>query len=199
MLVRYSLVMLALAGCTLLQAAPADLKPAPSSAELEKMWQGFIAIDDEGTRAAHQHMKRMIAAPEATVAFLADRLQPVKPADAKLIQKLIADLDSSDFKTREDANQKLAAMGVLALDALKTKLAKDPGSLEAKKRMSRLVTQAEQTGVSAEELRAVRGIFVLGELGTPAARQVLDKLAKGASGVLITDRARKTLAQIDKK
>ncbi|MGE3808363.1 MAG: hypothetical protein AB7K24_27185 [Gemmataceae bacterium] len=165
-----------------------------TSAQLETIWANFNAIDDEGTHLARAGMKRMVAAPDLAVPFLRDKLKPVKAPDAATLDKLLEELDSNDFKTREQANQSLEKLGVLALGALKDRLKENPGSLEAKNRMTRLIDHAERATVSAEELRAVRGIFVLRAIGGSDAKSALEALAKGADETVVTRQARKALA-----
>ena len=47
-----------------------------------------------------------------------------------------------------------------------------------------------------ERLRIQRAVMVLEQIGTPEARQLLEKLSKGAEGALLTEEARAALKRL---
>jgi hypothetical protein len=68
-------------------------------------------------------------------------------------------------------------------------------SPEARRRLRRLLGRLKSRGVPAEVLRGLRGVEVLEWLGTPGARAVLAKLAKGRAGADLTLEARAALGR----
>src|SRR5207248_8828409 len=105
----------------------------------------------------------------------------LKGADDKTraIAKLIADLDSPKFATREKATQALADLGAITRPFLEEALAKKP-SLEARRRMQELM--AKLPGKDVEPwLRDVRAIEALERIGTAEARKVLERVAAGSA------------------
>jgi WD40 repeat protein len=74
--------------------------------KLDSLWADLLADDAaQGYRAIH----RLTEAPEQTVPFLRERLQAKTNSDVKLADRLIADLDSSEFTVRETADKKWAS------------------------------------------------------------------------------------------
>jgi hypothetical protein len=129
------------------------------------------------------------------VTFLKGRLKPVPPLDSKRIDQWLTDLDSRDFNTREQAAKGLQEAGELALPALEKKLTEKTVSLEARRRMGALLENTK-TVLSADELRQVRAIEVLEEIGSAEARDLLDSLAHGGEGALLTEQAKKALSRL---
>jgi len=65
-----------------------------------------------------------------------------------------------------------------------------------------LAALAEDAPPSPEQLRTLRAVAVLEQLGTPEARGLLDKLAQGAPGALVTEEAkaaRERLRKLDEQ
>jgi hypothetical protein len=179
-------------------AAPAERGQPLQAGDLEAIWKGFTQNDEAGTKKAWQDIAAMIQAPQLAVPFLQVRLKPVPRANAKRIAQCLADLDSGNFKTREKAMRELEGFGELALPAVDKKLAEKTLSVEARRRMEALA-QKPKTVLSGEELRSLRAIEVLEGIGTPEARAVLDKLAGGGEGVVLTEQARRALARLERR
>ncbi len=108
--------------------------------ELASLWD---ELDGDAVKA-HQAMVRLTAAGAATVALLRKQVPPAagKSLDAKEIDRLVTDLDSDSFETREKASQALEKCGTLARSALLKALAATP-SPEKKRRVQELVERAE--------------------------------------------------------
>src|SRR5262249_25875780 len=128
------------------------------------------------------------------VPFLARQLRPAEAPDPKHLARLIADLDADDFAVREKATRELGELGALARPAVRQALAGKP-SVEARGRLERPEGRGG-SALGAEELRAWRAVEVLERLGTPEARQVLEKLAKGAAEVRQTEDAQAALQRL---
>jgi RNA polymerase sigma factor (sigma-70 family) len=177
-------------------AAPFAAKAAPAgrdvpAKELAARWDA-LAGDDAAK--AFEAAGELVVSRQA-VAFLAERLKPSAAADARQIEKWIAELDSNEFAVREKASAELRKLGGPAMPAMRKALAGDP-SAEVRRQLEDLIAQAGNTTLSGDELRVWRAVEVLERLGTPEAREVLSKLAKGAPGALTTEAAREALERM---
>jgi WD40 repeat protein len=161
----------------------------------EKCWSTLASAD---AAAAYKAIWQLVASPKESVPFLAEKLKPVAEVDAKRIAALIAALDSEKFAEREQATTDLAKLGEAVEPALKKLLAGQP-SAEAKRRAEELLAKLGGVVTNPEQLRTLRAIEALEHIGTPEAKQVLEKLAKGAAGARETEDARRSLARLEKQ
>ncbi len=139
----------------------------------------------------------MAAAPDKSVAFIRERIQPASPVDPKRIVKLIGDLDATQFKVRQLATAELLQVGDRALPAIDKAIAAKP-ALETHLRLQDVRKRLASPVLKKDVLRAYRAIEVLERIATPDAREVLQTLAAGDTGALITTQARLALARLDK-
>lgn len=173
--------------------------PAPAaelaSKEMETLWTDLAGTD---AVQAYRSILKLASAPKQSIALLRGRLAPVLGVDAKKIDQLLADLGSSNFKTRTQATAELSALGELALPTLQKAFA-SPVSLEAKRRMEPLIHKLMSGTLTAGRLRVVRAVEVLDKIATPEARQIVAALAKGAPGALLTREAQAVVERIDRE
>src|SRR5262249_53034495 len=94
------------------------------------------------------------------------------------------------------AREELEKLGGRAAPALLKALAREP-SEEQRKWIEELLQQAEVRRWSGAQMQTVRAIEALERAGTPAAKAVLENLARGADGALETLEARAALAGLD--
>ena len=129
-------------------------------------------------------MWALAAVPESSVPFLKRRLRPTCTTAAQ-IARWIADLDSDDFETREKASAELRREDGAAESALTTALTAKP-SPEARRRIEELLESLnrERKSLHPSDLRLVRAVEALEDIGTPAARDVLTDLADGPDTAL---------------
>jgi RNA polymerase sigma factor (sigma-70 family) len=146
-------------------------------------------------RTAFAARGKMAGSPEQAVALCKERLAPVRAADPALLRRLLADLDSDDYKTREKARKGLEKTGDRATAALAEALTKKP-SLETYRRIQALLRRLGRPVARPETLRSLRAVAVLEDIGTPAARKVIETLAKGLPEALLTREAKETLRRL---
>ena len=166
----------------------AKLPPPLTEKELDELWSALAAADGA---AAQRAMGRLARAPGQTAPWLAERLKPAAKATAQLeksVREWTSKLDDDDFDTREKAAAELAKLGEAAGPALQKAL-DDASSAEARKRISDLLKKLGAPGTNPELLRELRAVEVLEGIDTPEARKVLEKLAGGAPGALLTREA----------
>lgn len=125
-----------------------------------------------------------------------ERLRPAEAPTAQQIAVLIADLDSNRFSVRQKASDDLAKIRDVVAGALRKKLAEKP-SLELRQRIEQLLNRTEQ--LTPESLRALRVVEVLEHIGSPGAKQELERLANGAEGARLTREAKASLERMKKR
>jgi WD40 repeat protein len=176
-------------------------KPVPAAAvaelkegDLETCWGELLNSDGE---KAYGAILKLAGSPRLAVPYLAGRIRPATPADPSKLKKLIGELDSDDFTERANAAEELENLGELALPALQKVLAGPPAPTpEVRRRAERMIARLTVGVLDGEQVRLVRALEVLERSGTPAARHLLELLAKGAPGVLVTRKAQESLERI---
>jgi RNA polymerase sigma factor (sigma-70 family) len=168
--------------------------PNPSAPMLEALWA------DLGSENAHQGfgaLRALAASPKPAVALLRDKLSSMAQADPQKLAQLLEALDDDRFAVRKQAVGALERLGCEAEPALRKKLTERP-SVEARQRIEAILTKLEQPIVSGNSLRQLRGLEALERIGTPEARQALEKLADGPGHTWLTLEAKKSLARLVK-
>jgi WD40 repeat protein len=148
--------------------------PRPNAERLEALWRD-LGADPVRWLEAHGELVR---AGAPAVRFLGKRLPAaLRGPDLKRVGRLVRDLDSDEYEVRTRAFAELDKMGQSARPALKKALEGEP-SPEVRRRVERLLKKLRRE-LSPDEVRPLRAVWVLEEVGTPAARRVLKKLAGG--------------------
>jgi WD40 repeat protein len=194
-----------------------ERKPPPkelSRSELGDLWKKLGGEDAEAAFAA---MNQLVYAARQAVPFLQEKFQ-VAAGDQKVIDRLIAELDRDDFKTREKASAELEKLESDAMPSLEKALAGKP-SLEVRRRIEALL--AKRAG---QEFRRLRAVEVLERIADPgvdpgadasrlapaatrlapaatrlAAIDLLKKFASGPPEARLTREAKASLERLDKR
>ena len=165
--------------------------PAPDRKELEACWEDLLGDD---AAQAYRAVWALTAAADRSVPFLAAHLRAAD-GDAAKLPPLIRDLDDDDYDTREKASAALKRIGPAAEPALRKALDGKP-STEVRRRIEALLDMFRQPLTDPETTRAVRGVEILEAIATPAARQALADLARGAAGAHLTREAKASLGSL---
>jgi WD40 repeat protein len=169
--------------------------PVPGNPELETHWTDLGAAD---ALVARRAARALADRPGPAIELLAAKLRPASPSDTRRFSALLAALDDDRFDAREQAEDELRRVGAAAEPALR-KLLSGRFSAEARARAERLLERLEPVGFPStdpELRRSLRALKVLGEIGTPEARALLDRLAAGAAEATLTLEARAVLARL---
>jgi RNA polymerase sigma factor (sigma-70 family) len=187
--------------CTLLVwdvAGPAArVKPAdpPDERDLRAAADDLASSD---AAKAFATVRVLAAGGDASVGVIRGKLRPATATDAAAVKRLLADLDSDDFDTRENATAALIALGERAEGPVYGLLAGRP-SPEARRRAERVLDGIAGPVSSADRLQEVRAVEVLEWVATPAAKEVLRELAKGDPSAGLTRDATATLRRLEKR
>jgi hypothetical protein len=115
-------------------------------------------------------------------------------ADRGEFKRLMAELDSDDFATRQKAEQKLEKLGPAAEPLARAALEGRP-PLEVRRRLERFIDGLERKE-KASWTRAVRALEVLEHTGGPEAQQLLAELAAGDPAGRLAREAKAALGRL---
>lgn len=155
-----------------------------------------MLADADGLKAGAA-VDALVADPVVAVRVLGASLTPVV-ADAKFVARLIDQLRDRDFKVRDAAEKELARLGEIAASPLRTTL-EVSDSPEQTERVGRLLKRLDGPVVDPETMRRLRAVEVLERVGTGEAREVLAKVAGGASTSVVTTEAEAALKRLAKR
>jgi hypothetical protein len=158
-------------------------------AHLTPLWDVLASSD---AFRADLAVWRLAGAGRRAVALVRERLRPAPALPEKEIARLIEDLDSDAFATRERASAALKEVLAAAAPALRRACAARP-SLEQLLRINRLLADLDPLR-DPEQRRRLRGVRLLGEMDLPEARALLERLARDGS-FAVTDEATLALNQ----
>jgi RNA polymerase sigma factor (sigma-70 family) len=165
----------------------------PSAEQLEDLWNRLTGQD---AAVAYRALWTLALAPEQAVPFLGRRLQPVAAADPQAIARLLAELDSEDFETRERAARDLRQLGEGAEPGLRKALTRDL-SLGVRREVEKVLESLREP--TPEQLRMLRALEALEHAGTPEAAAVAAKLAKDSAGTRTGTAAEETLGRMQRR
>jgi WD40 repeat protein len=169
------------------RAAHVDLGNAD---QRERLWADLRGDD---AAKAFTAMALLSRSPRETITLLKDRLAKLKAFDLQRASKLIGDLDSGNFATRQRATKELRDMGNSAEHLLRRTLAQDKVTLEGRRRIEKLL---QDMTLSTETLVTLRGVELLERLATPEARKYLFELSQGAADTVLTRAAESAVGRL---
>jgi WD40 repeat protein len=164
----------------------------PADPTIEQLWTQLAEADAE---KAGKALRRLTAAPDGVVRLIRDRIHPVRNVAEETITRLVADLDSPRFATRDAAERRLARLGELAENALRA-VVREGIDLERRRRAERLLGRLDNLESTPERLRMLRAVEALEIIGTPGARRVLMHLAGGAARARLSVEAKAALDRL---
>jgi WD40 repeat protein len=170
-------------------------EPTPGTAVSERMRALWNRLAEREAAHAYDAVLSLADMRDQCVPFLSERLKPVEcPSNARMA-KLIADLDDESFAVREEASARLVALHEVARPALNRALM-GKVSLETRRRIRELLSQLDDMAYTPSLLRELRSVEVLERMASDEARRVLETLAAGAPGAIVTVEAKASLARM---
>jgi hypothetical protein len=165
-----------------------------SAAELKAAWADLAGTD---ASKAYRSIRTLTAVPDQAVPLAQEHLRPMPALDPQRIPQLLKDLDSDQYPVRKQAAEELEKLGDVAREPVRKALGEKP-SLDVSKRLEEILLRIETQGLTQEQLRDLRILEMLEHTGTPAARDVLKRLAGGSPGARLTVEAKAALARLEK-
>jgi len=162
---------------------------------LDQLWQ---TLASDNNPVANKALWTLTAGPRDSVAYLSKK---VFVADPKKIEQCIRDLDSRNFKERQVAAATLASYGRWVEGVLRRALQDRPPE-EVRQRIVVLLERLEGKNpvtFQQERLRVRRIIEALEQTITPAARALLQNLARGAAEEDLRDMAQAALKRMSSR
>jgi hypothetical protein len=169
---------------------PDPMQP-PTADDLNQCWTDLTAAD---AAIAFRSIRRLIAAQDAAIALLRDRLKLIPPPDAERVKQLIEKLDNQKYAERQAAAKEMDAVADRAAEQLRSAWG---ATKSAEVRQALQATLDRLDAATPETLRALRSVEVLEQIGTQAAREHLKALAGGARGATLTRAAAEALKRLD--
>jgi WD40 repeat protein len=160
-----------------------------SRSELQECW---AALGQDEAVLAYRSLARLRATPPQAVELLQERLRPIPLPDRAAVARYLTALEDSKYTVRQQALAALEQFGRVIVPVLEEKL-QDAPPLESRRRLEALSEKLSELPITTEELRGLRAVAVLEGTDESAARQVLEKLAAGAPGALLTREAQAAL------
>jgi WD40 repeat protein len=172
---------------------PAELSPA----QLRARWAD---LERPEANVAYRAMLELAVAPRQSVPFLQEQLSPSAPVDGRAVSRLVAELDSERFETRDEATRQLGQFRDLAESALRQALQSQP-SLEKRRRIERLLEKVAsyREEPPPDRLREARVLETLELMDAEAARPLLLRYSRGAPEADLTRGAKAALERLSKR
>jgi polyhydroxyalkanoate synthesis regulator phasin len=168
--------------------------PRPEPMDEQQLKQCWADLAGDDARRAYASVCRLAAAPEQAVPLLRERVLPAAEAPREQVEKLIADLESAQYATREAAKKQLTALDEQAGPALRAALTRK-ASLEQRRRIEQMLAALE-TVRSPDALRQRRAVETLERIGTPPAVALLRTLTTGIPEARLTCEAQASLERL---
>jgi RNA polymerase sigma factor (sigma-70 family) len=146
-----------------------------------------------GAKQAYAGLWKLAADPGAVEMLRRELRPPAAPPEAAVVERLLAELDSDQFKVRAKAREQLAGFGPAVESALRKALAGKP-PIEVRRSVDGLLQ-----AIDSQRVRARRAVEVLELINTAAARELLGALAKGAAGAWLTQEAKESLDRLSRR
>jgi WD40 repeat protein len=162
---------------------------APRS--LAALWNDLASED---AAVADKALRALENQSAQAVTFLARNLRPAVPVEQDRLARLIADLDSNEVSTRDQATAQLNEIGEQAVPALRK--ANESASLEVRRRAQRLLDRLDRQVVTGPSARPVRAVELLERIGSAEARKLISELAGGAAQARQTQEAQASLKRL---
>ena len=159
-----------------------------SATELESIWE-HLGIDGQCDDAL---LWKMAAGGTKTLEFLRPHYREVAPTMSEQeIESIVLRLDNNRFSIRAEAYEALQQAGSSIEPILRNRLTEGGLSSEVRERLQALVSKWETGQPQTDyERRLVRGLDVIGRMGSPESKQRLKELQGTSYDALIRSHAK---------
>jgi WD40 repeat protein len=172
-----------------------DAQPTGNGGHRSDADEAWKILAEQDAAKAFALICSLSGTPDETAAMLRQRLKPAQAVEGQVIETLINELDNDAFKIRQKASADLLKIGDQIVPYIDKALAGTP-TLETRRRLQELRDKSSGLQLQGDRLQAVRAVEILERIGTPAARQVLQTIAAGAPGAVLTRQAQGALQRL---
>jgi WD40 repeat protein len=170
-------------------------QPAPPVRRaIADLWTDLASPDGIKAFAA---VRELAARPAESVPFLKQRVRPAVRPEGAVFTRLLADLDSDQFETRDRAARELRALDRQAEATLRKALAGKP-TPEAHRSIEEILAHLE-TMPDSDRMREARAVEALERSRHADALPLLETLATGAPEARLTQEARLALERLKRR
>lgn len=162
--------------------------PGWNAGAADRVWADLAAGPVKGFAA----IRMLRSEPEKAIPFLKERTKLTPAPAAEVHKRLMADLHSKSFSTREKATEALGGYGESIRSALEAEL-KSTTSADARTRLTDLVARLDV--MSPARIRLVRAVEAVDGMSGPGATALLETWASGSAGTALAAEARTALAR----
>jgi WD40 repeat protein len=159
--------------------------------DVDTLWAALAEAD---AQKAYRATLGLARDPKQAVPLLDAKLKGVS-TDVSRITRLIANLNSSRFKVRENAANELIELADQAEPALRKALAAHP-PMDRERRLKEILAKVREKNLSGERLRLWRSVEVLERISGSEAEALLERLAKGGSDDPLAQEAKAALRRL---
>jgi hypothetical protein len=171
---------------------PAFARPRPRREQLERWWEELASED---ATVAYRAGWSFSLCPRETVPFLASKWTPAPAIGDDAIARLVSELRSKEFRVRSVAEKQLFRLADRVVPRLRRELEGDP-PLELKRRVERLLEEIDNRHGSPELVLEERSLEILERIASPAAQELLQRLAEGTPDARLTRESKASLLRI---
>lgn len=168
-------------------------KPAPLAADdPDRLWAD-LASDDPAK--AYPAAAKLRSDPDGALKLFKAKLRPVAAEAPPAVARLIADLDADRFAVREAASAGLEKVGQDAVGGLRKAMA-GKLSAEGAERAGKVLAALRDRVSAPEDLRRLRAVQVLEQLGSGPAVELLKAVAAGPAEAWVTLEAQEAVLRL---
>ncbi|WP_149114328.1 hypothetical protein [Limnoglobus roseus] len=167
-----------------------DLPKRLDRESLNSLWEALLGDD---SKAAFDALRRLAAAPNSTLQFIREKVQPAAAVRAETLTALFESLDAPAFAKREAASKELRGLADTIEIELRASL-QQTSSPEVRQRLEKILVTLQPD--SPNSVRRVRIVELVEWCGTSYAKLLLKGWAAGASGAALTREAKQALARL---
>ncbi len=172
--------------------------PAEKELTAKEVGRLWADLADEDAAKAFKAMWAVVLHPKSALPLVRKNLKAVANPKPEDIARLVGELDSNDFATRQRATAELSLIADVVAPQLR-EARKGTTSKEVQRRLDAVLKHAGPLVTNNEKLRRLRAIEALEHIGTKEAKAILEEVARGAPAALETQSARESLARLAKR
>jgi WD40 repeat protein len=172
-------------------------EPSSGKASRGKLLRWIMTLTAPDARQAYRAIWTLARAGDQATGLVARQLLTFEAVESARLRGLLERLGSDDFAQRQKASGELERLGFAAEDGLR-ELARSNADLEARRRAERLLARWQRGGREQQWQHFVRIVEALEQIGTPAARKALQRLAERGAAIALRQQAKAACRRLER-